>query len=146
VGITVLSVLGFISVAQYAVLAVLALVNPPAVAALLHALSPGGSGPEVQLRLGAFLPVYYLVSMGLTSFVAYGFWKLRNWTRVVILVLIAVSLVAGLATAPSVMHSGSAGALLLWLVRIGLCLGFGWYLMSGRVRTAFRGVQSGLRP
>ena len=136
-----MAVLGFVSAALYAVLALVAVFNPPAIAALLHTLSPGGSGPEVQLRLGPFLPVYYVLALVGMMFVAEGLWKLRNWTRIVMLVVIAVSLVAALATAPGVIQSGRAGVLAMWGVRVGLCLVWGWYLVSDSVRSAFRSVQ-----
>jgi hypothetical protein len=116
-----------------------ALFNPTALTALLKALSPGGSGPEMQLRMGAFLPLYYGVSMLLTSFVACGLLRLWNWTRIFILVVVGVSLLAVLITAPLVWRNISFGASGLWFLRLGLCLWIGTYLLSRRVRTAFAG-------
>jgi hypothetical protein len=48
-----------------------------------------------------------------------------------------ISLVGGLLTIPQLAHGGAAGAWALWAVRIILCVLWGWYLMSGRVRDAF---------
>lgn len=136
-GITILAVVSFVSVAFYAVLATLALFNPADLATLLKSLSPGGSGPEMQLRMGAFLPLYYGTSMLLTSVVAYGLLRLWNWTRIVVLVVVGMSLLAVLLTAPLVWRNITFGASSLWLFRLGLCLWIGSYLLSRKVRIAF---------
>src|SRR5207245_2655645 len=51
-GVTLLSVLSFISVGSYLVLTVLAVAFPGALRSLLEGLSPQGSGPEVLLNMG----------------------------------------------------------------------------------------------
>src|SRR5580658_5358078 len=99
-GITIFALLGFLQVAVYATMATLALANHDALVAVLHALSPGGSGPEkAHLAMGQLLPVYYLAMMLLVVPWAMGFWKLWNWTRWVTIAIIAFSFVALLATA-----------------------------------------------
>jgi hypothetical protein len=139
-GITIFALLGFLQVAIYATLAALAVVNREALAALLHSLSPGGSGPEkIHLAMGKLLPVYYATMMLLCLPWAIGFWRLWNWTRRVSVALIALSFIVLLATAnPAALRDGGAGAIALYILRLGLCLGFGWYLMSGKVSAAFR--------
>jgi len=137
-GITLVSLLTFVAVAQYVVLFVLMFINSVAVFAYLHALSPGGSGPEkIHLAMGRFQAAYYAAMAPLTGLIGYGLWNLWNWTRLVILVMTGISLVGGLLTIPQLTHSGGAGAWALWAVRIILCVLWGWYLMSGRVRDAF---------
>ena len=141
-GITIFALLGFLQVAIYATLATLALVNHEALAAVLHALSPGGSGPEkAHLAMGKLLPVYYGAMMLLVVPWSIGFWKLWNWTRWVTIAMIAFSFVVLLATAHvGALRDGGAGAMALFLLRLGLCVGFGWYLLSAGVRAAFTGV------
>lgn len=137
-GITIASLLTFVATAQYVVLFALMFINSAAVFAYLHALSPGGSGPEkIHLAMGRFEAPYYAAMALLTGVIGYGFWKLWNWTRVVILVMTGISLAGVLLTIPSLAHSGSAGAWALWAVRIVLCVLWGWYLMRRRVREAF---------
>ncbi len=141
-GITLFAVLGFMQVAVYATLAVLALVNHAALAAVLHSLSPGGSGPEkMHLAMGKLLPVYYATMMLVALPWSIGFWRLWNWTRWVSVAMIAVSFVVLLATADIAhLRSDGVGAIGLYMLRLGLCLGFGWYLLSGKVSAAFRRV------
>jgi hypothetical protein len=141
IGITIFALLGFLQVAVYATLTTLALVNHEALVAVLHALSPGGSGPEkVHLAMGKMLPLYYASMMLLAVPWAIGFWRLWNWTRWVSVIMIAVSFVVLLATADvAALRDGGVGAMGLFVLRLGLCLGFGWYLMSRKVRAAFTG-------
>jgi hypothetical protein len=143
-GITILSVLLFLNSAFFAVLAALSVVNHSALAALLWAISPGGAGPAVvHLSMGRpFELVYYCAMTLFTGLLAWGFWKLWNWTRVVTLVLIAVSLL-GTAFEPFMMARGGSGAAgVAPMVRIFIStlisLLIGWYLLSAKVRAAFR--------
>ena len=134
-----MAVLSFVSVATYAGFAALSLLNARALTDILGALTQGGSGPkDVHLAMGKFLPVYYLLSMLLSGWIAMGFWKLWNWARILVLAMIGLSLVFLLATGIGVASSGSAAAVTLFLVRVGLCLLVGWYLLSRKVRNAFR--------
>lgn len=143
-GITILSILLFLNSAFYVVLAVLSVVNHNALAALLWAISPGGAGPAaVHLSMGrTFEPVYYVAMILFTGVLGWGFWKLWNWTRMVSLVLIAVSLL-GTAAAPFIMARGGSGAagvapLVRIIVSTLISLLIGWYLLSAKVRAAFR--------
>ncbi len=137
-GITIASILSFIATAQYVVLFALTLINSAAVFAYLHALSPGGSGPEkIHLAMGRFEAPYYAAMALLTGLLGYGFWKLWNWTRLVVLVMVGISLAGALLTVPQLAHGGSASAWALWAVRIVLCVLWGWYLTRSSVREAF---------
>jgi len=143
-GITILSVLLFLNSAFYVVLAALSVVNHNALAALLWAISPGGAGPAVaHLSMGrTFEPVYYCAMISFTGLLAWGFWKLWNWTRVVSLVLIAVNLL-GTAVAPFIMARGGSGAagvapMVRIIISTLISLLIGWYLLSAKVRAAFR--------
>ncbi|MGA8873212.1 MAG: hypothetical protein WB460_18850 [Candidatus Acidiferrales bacterium] len=136
VGITILSVLLLLNVAFYAVLAVLSIVNHDALAALLWAISPGGAGPAaVHLAMGRFELVYYGAMISCTGVLALGFWKLWNWTRIVILVLIGVNLL-GAAVAPFIIVR-SLVPLLRVAVSVVISILIGWYLVSAKVRAAF---------
>lgn len=136
-GITLASILTLISTAQFAVLFALMLTNSAAVVAYLHALSPGGSGPEkIHLAMGRFEAPYYAAMALLTGVMGYGLWKLWNWTRVVLLVMTGISFVGELLEIQQLMHA-SAGAWGLWAVRIVLCVFGVWYLMRRSVREAF---------
>jgi hypothetical protein len=141
-GITILVILSFLNMAAYASLAVLSIVNRDALAEVLRAISPGGAGPAaVHLAMGKFLPVYYVALLLLVGALGLGFWKLWNWTRIVTLALIAVSLCGAAAQSLNIMQSGSSSAGAMFWVRIAssvlISVLFGWYLLTAKVRAAF---------
>ena len=147
VGITVLSLLLFLNAGFYALLAVLSVIRFGALTIVLTALSPGGVGPAApHLAMGKFLPAYYGVSTLLTGALALGFWKLQNWSRLVSLALMGISLAflpiefLHASQSPSGAMIGSA------LVRVGVTVLIGWYLLSTKVRQAFRPTEATAGP
>jgi hypothetical protein len=139
VGITVLSISSWVGVAWMALLTGLSVWRPETHAALLRSLSPGGSGPaDVHLGMGRLLPLYYLAMTAASAALALALWRLRNWARLVVLATVGLSLVGLIASTTRLGRGASAGAWALFLVRIGLCFWVGSYLMSRRVRAAFR--------
>jgi hypothetical protein len=137
-GVTVLSMLMLLNVATYLALFVFSILNRETLRVVLIALSPGGAGPaNFHLQMGAFLPLYYAAMTVITAVIAIGFWKLWNWTHIVVLALVGISLIAALPEAVHVISGGSAGAIATLLVRVTVSVLIGWYLMSGKVRKAF---------
>ncbi len=138
-GITILAVLSGVGVAQYAVLAALAVFDRATLDGLLRAMSPSGAGPEqLHNAMGAWLPVYYLAMTGLSGVMTLGFWRLWNWVRMVILAMMAISVVLMLGELPGLLAAPTANAIGLTLLRLGLCVLWAWYLLRRPVREAFR--------
>jgi uncharacterized membrane protein (DUF2068 family) len=120
-------------------LTALALFDHSALVALLHRLSPSGAGPEaIHTAMGRLQPVYYSAMAVLTGAMAVGFWRLQNWTRIVMLGLIALSLVLMLGEVRPLLAAPTAGAIVLTLVRVALSVFWIWYLLRRQVRDAFR--------
>ncbi len=95
-GITVLAVLGFISVAFYLAMTVIALIKPDAVASLLLSMSGGnGIGLTPAQSLFGILAAYFLISGLITAALSWGLWTLKNWARIVCIVLIGISVLGG---------------------------------------------------
>ena len=138
-GITILALLFGVNVVAYVVLAALAVFDHSALVAVLHALSPSGAGPEtIHSSMGRLQPLYYSAMAVLTGAMALGFWRLRNWARIVLLGMIALSLVLGLGQVRPLMAAPTPGAIVLTLVRIALSVLGVWYLLRRPVRDAFR--------
>lgn len=138
-GITLLAWLFFVNSAFYALLAALMVVRPTALATILHALSPGGTGPETtHTAMGAWLPIYYVTGAGLCATVAAGLWRLRNWARLVVLALTVLAAITIPMAVIALMRSPNAGAAVLTLLRICLSAALIWYLLGATVRAAFR--------
>lgn len=141
VGITVLAVLLFLNMAAYAMLAVLSILDRNALAAFLQAISPGGAGPAaVHLSMGRLLPVYYTAFVSITGVLAMGFWRLWNWTRIMVLALIGLNFIGAVAETLSAVRRSSADGVFLARVAASVLISLlvGWYLLSAKVRAAFR--------
>lgn len=138
IGITILALLFALNVAVYVVFTALALFNHGALVALLHRLSPSGAGPEgIHTAMGRLQPLYYSAMAALTGAMAVGFWRLHNWTRIVMLGMIALSLVLMFGQVRPVLAAPTAGAIILTLVRVALSVFWIWYLLRRPVRDAF---------
>ncbi len=147
IGVTFFAILLFGNAAFYAVLAVLSIVNHHALAALLSTISPGGAGPAIfHLSMGKFGPIYYLAMTFLTVAAGMGFWRLWEWTRISILVLIGINLVGAVFESIIAIRSGNGSLNAVPAARIVLSvlisLLVGWYLLSPKVRAAFRRADS----
>ena len=101
------------------VLAALALFRPEALTAVLRGLSPSGAGPEaMHSAMGRLLPFYYAAMAAAQGVLAAGFWKLWNWARIVVLVMIALSGIAETSNATNARRMLIvAGLCPSWLVR-----------------------------
>ena len=145
-GITILAVAMFVNVATYAVIGVLYATNRPAYTAVLEGLSPGGSGPlTFHESMGGWRPLYYSVMTVGVGVLGLGLWRLRNWARIVVLLIVAVNAIGVAVSTPGVFADGSAAALSLFALRVGLAILVIWYLVSPGVRLAFRTGPSGAR-
>jgi hypothetical protein len=88
--------------------------------------------------MGRMQPLYYSVKAILSGALAIGFWRLRNWSRIVVLGMIELSLVLMVTEVRPLLTAPTGRAIVLTLVRIAvsvLCL---WYLFRRPVREAFR--------
>jgi len=139
IGVTILASLLALNPVVYVVLAGLAVFSHATLVAVLHALSPSGAGPEpIHTAMGRLQPLYYSVMAILSGALAVGFWRLRNWARIVVLGMIELSLVLMATEVRPLLTAPTARAIVLTLVRIAvsvLCL---WYLFRRPVRKAFR--------
>lgn len=101
-------------------------------------LSPGGaSGPQPLLRFGSMLPLYFAIMGGVTWVLAWGTWNLKNWARVVTLLIVVVSLVGVVVALVPKVPTLTVGAAALGALRLGLCVFSLWVLNRSDVRAAF---------
>ncbi len=138
IGITVLAVLGFLSVLFYLVMTVIALINPAQVNNLLQGMSGGGAGPAPLQHLAAILPAYFLVTGLISAALSWGLWTLKNWARILCLVLIGLSVIGGAVGIAVAWSHSSFPATVAALVRLLIAIVIFVYLNSPSVRAAFR--------
>jgi hypothetical protein len=138
VGITIFAVLMGLNTALFIVLAGLAIFSRDSLTGFLHALSPSGAGPEaMHTSMGGLLPLYYAAMAGVTAALAMGFWRLRNWARMVMVGIMALSLALMATEVRSLLTAPTAAVIVLTLVRFGLSVLWLWYLLRRPVRDAF---------
>ncbi|MGC1644471.1 MAG: hypothetical protein WA741_01475 [Candidatus Sulfotelmatobacter sp.] len=138
-GITIGAILFAANAAYYVGFAALAILNRDGLRSVLRALSPSGMGPEAaHLAMGRLLPLYYVLMAGLTVTLAIGFWKLWNWSRIVVLALLGLSLLSLIGEMRPLIAGPSTSAIALTVFRLGLIAVVGWYLLRASVRDAFR--------
>jgi hypothetical protein len=137
-GVTILAVLSFIGAAFEAVLFILAIAAPGTLRSLILALSPQGSGPDKLLDLGSLLPAYFGAIAIVIGLLGYGMWTLRNWARLITIVIAALSLVGTIVSLVQIGSELDSSTILLGLVRVGVCVLILWYLTRPGIRSTFR--------
>jgi hypothetical protein len=138
VGVTILVAIDFLGVAFYLVLAMLFLANREQGTKLLEGMSGAGTGPAPLLRTGAFLPFYFLTMAIFTGVLGWGLWKLKNWARIILLVIIGLSLFGAAIHIIAVWSYPTAGGFAVALLRVAVAIVIFGYLSSAPVRDAFR--------
>jgi hypothetical protein len=137
IGITILAVLGFLSVLFYLIMTVIALVNPAQANNLLQGMSGGGAGPAPLQQLAAILPAYFLITGLISGGLSWGLWNLKNWARIVCLVLIVISVIGGAVGIAAAWSHSTVPATISALVRLLIAILIFVYLCSSGVRAAF---------
>jgi hypothetical protein len=139
VGITILAVLGFISVVFYLAMTVIALVKPEQIGALLMGMT-GNNGLNVSppQALGGILAAYCVVTALITAALSWGLWTLKNWARIVCMVLIAISVLGGAVQVSMSFSNASVVGTVFGIARIIVAILIFIYLNSPGVRSAFQ--------
>ena len=93
IGISLASALYVLNALFYAYLVTLGFFFHDKLADFLgESTSPAGVGPSGLLRLGKLLPFYFLVMTAVALALAFGMWRLKNWARIVTMILVSLSL------------------------------------------------------
>lgn len=137
-GVTILAILNFLGAATESMLLLLAVSAPDTLRSLLAGLSPQGSGPDALLNMGTGLALYFVAIIALMLVLGYGLWTLRNWARIITIIITAISLLGTLIGFVQIGAEIGLSAVLLGLLRVGLCILILWYLFKPNVREAFR--------
>ena len=148
-GVTVLAVLQFIGAACFVIGALLLMVGSTFVAAMVGRVGAGGHGGTAMAGMGALIGVvggiFCLGFAALHGVVGWGMWNLKNWARMVTLVLAAIgALLQVMGMMGTLLHFHIV--LMLWhVIWLGVDAVIIWYLLTPEVRAAFEGPQPQLR-
>jgi uncharacterized membrane protein (DUF2068 family) len=87
--------------------------------------------------IGAFIGVILLVSAALALIIAIGLFGLKNWARIIAMVLSAIGAVFGLLAVFSLMMHFAAIMAFWQLIKIAINVLIVWYLNQPQVKQAF---------
>jgi len=139
VGVTVLAVLQYLGAAFLVLMGVLMMVAFSVFGpAIMKAAGAAGSvGGMAMAGLGVFLGILFFFFVAIAALLGWGMWGLKNWARIVTMVLSALGLLgAAFGLLSGLMHF-SVVILVVATVRAainGLIL---WYLNEPNVKQAF---------
>lgn len=145
-GVTVIAVLDFIGAGFQALLAVLLFVGGAFVGTILGRLSgqsSGALGAGVGIAIGAVLGVICLVFAAISAAVGYGLWTMKEWGRILQVVLAAVG---GLLQVFGLLSSVVQGRMLALGWNVIWVAYFAWvlfYLLQPQIKAAFSRQQVG---
>ncbi len=136
-GVTVLAVLNFLGAGLYALLAVLFFLIGAGGAASGMMSEMGGGAAAFLLGLGAAVGVILLIFAAIGLAIGIGIWKLRNWARIVTIVLVGLSLLLGVIGLLGSLISSELGSLIFQATFAALYAWIIWYLFQPHVKQAF---------
>ncbi len=143
-GVTVIAVLDFIGAAFCILMGILSIVG--AGAGFLGAMGgqgqgTGAAGGVVAMIAGA-MTVFAFIGAAISALLGWGLWTLKNWARLVTVVLAAIGGVLQLiGLVPSLLHFNPI-SLLFTLVFLGIDVLIVWYLLRSDVAAAFAAGQA----
>jgi hypothetical protein len=89
VGVTILAILNFIGAAFCLLAGIVTILGGGFIATMLSQQGSGASG--ILAGLGAAAGVFIIICGGLGGLVGFGLWKLKEWARIVSIVLVGIN-------------------------------------------------------
>ena len=140
-GVTVLAVLMFLGTAFLLLFAVLCFVGGAFIGSIIGSAAQhsgsGVAGAGLGAAIGAAIGVVFLIFAGLDAVCGYGLWAMKEWGRMLTIVLTAISLVFAVFTLFGSMMHFHIAAVFFTLVRIGIGALIIWYLSQPQIKAAF---------
>ncbi len=143
VGVTILAILNFIG-AAFCLLGGIAMIAGGGFMATMMS-QQGGQGSAgaagVLAGLGAVAGVFIIIIGGVSALVGFGLWKLKNWARIVSIVLLGISIAMQALQLLGVLAHFNLFALVWTAFWIAVDAFIIWYLLKPEVKAAFQGPQ-----
>jgi hypothetical protein len=140
-GVTVLAILLFLGTAVLLLFGVLSFVGGAFIGSLIGASAQragaGAAGAGLGAAIGAFIGIFFLIGAVLNGVCGYGLWNLKEWGRMLTIVLTAIGIVLALFNMLIAMvHFHIFGAFFV-VIRIAIGGLVIWYLSQPQVKAAF---------
>lgn len=138
-GVTILAVLNFLGAALYILIGLLVMLGMGILGGMAGQSGAEGAGGAMgmMMGLGAVAGVVFIVLAIIPFAIGWGLWKLKNWARIICIVLFALGALAALAGVGIGAMAGemiSAGFNLVFLLLYAWII---WYLTRPHVKQAF---------
>lgn len=142
VGVTILAILYFLGALGCILGGILSMVGGGLAATLGNQAGSQGAGAAILGALGAAAGVVILILGALYVLLGWGMWKLKNWARIITIILMALGVAGALFGVVGLLAHFSVFGLVLtvfWLAIYSLII---WYLVKPDVKAAFQGGQA----
>src|SRR3972149_12029915 len=138
-GVTILAVLNFLGAALYILIGLLFILGMGIRGGMMGQAGGEGSAGAMgmMMGLGGGAGVIFIVLSLIPLLIGWGLWKLKNWARIITLVLMALGALLALlgvalgGLAGEMFSAGFSGVFLL------ICAWIIWYLLRPHVKEAF---------
>ena len=139
VGVTILAILNFIGAAFCLLGGIGMILGGGFIATMLSQQGQGSAGAAgVLAGLGAAAGVFIIIIGGVSALVGFGLWKLKEWARVVSIVLYGISAALQLLGLLGSLAHFNAFALIWSVFWVAVDAFVIWYLLKPEVKAAFR--------
>lgn len=137
-GVTVIAILEFIGAGGCILLGIGTLVGASFFGAAMSQAQGGGPGGGLFAMLGGAISIFFFIIGAICALLGWGLWTLKNWARMVVIVLSALGLVLSLLA----LLQFSAAVLVGLIIRVAINGLIIWYLLKPEVKAAFEGTQA----
>jgi hypothetical protein len=139
VGVTILAILDFIGAALCLLGGIGMLVGGSAIGAAISQQAGSSGGGGIFAMLGAAAGVFMLVFAAIAALLGWGLWGLKNWARIITIVLMGINIAFGLLGLVAIFAHFNVLSFIwsvFWMAIYALVI---WYLLKPEVKAAFQG-------
>ena len=144
VGVTILAVLYFLGAVFCLLGGIGMMMGGGMMATLLNQQGQGSGGAAgLMAGLGAAFGVVILIFAALDALLGWGLWKLKNWARIITIVLMVISIGLQLFGLVGILAHFNLFSLILTVVFVAIYAWIVWYLLQPNVKAAFQAQARG---
>ncbi len=136
-GVTVLSILNFLGAGLCVVGGVLFLVGMGLAGLGAHQSGAGAGAMGMLMGMGAVAGVVFLVFAAIAIVIGIGLWKLRNWARIVTIILDILSILLMIPGLLGTVMNFAVVPLVFQLLILAFYAWVLWYMFRAHVKQAF---------
>jgi uncharacterized membrane protein (DUF2068 family) len=143
VGVTILAILYFLGAVCCVLGGIGVIAGGGFMATIANQAKEAGPGAAGLIAgLGAVFGVILLIVAALYALLGWGLWKVKNWARIVTIVLLAIGIVFQLLSVLGTLAHFNLFALIWILFWTAIDVLIIWYLVKADVKAAFQGGQA----